>query len=79
MGGEEERSERWEIREKRGKGEGEGYERGQRGGEGENIGKGKLVFWMKAGAYLGLRILKTGTCMRAHIMFGSVDSLWLLT
>lgn len=51
MGGEEERrSERWEIREKRGKGE--GYERGQRGGEGENIGKGKLVFWMKAGAFL---------------------------
>lgn len=28
MGGEEERSERWEIREKRGKGE--GYERGHR-------------------------------------------------
>lgn len=55
MGGEEERSERWEIREKRGKGEGYGERterRGERGGEGENIGKGKLVFWMKAGAFL---------------------------
>lgn len=51
MGGEEERrSERWEIREERGKGE--GYERGRREGEGENIGKDKLVLWMKAGAFL---------------------------
>ena len=33
-------------------GKGKDMERGQRGGEGENIGKGKLVFWMKAGALL---------------------------
>ena len=59
-GGEGRRREGWEGRrrgvkggksEKR-EGKGKDMERGQRGGEGENIGKGKLVFWMKAGPFL---------------------------
>lgn len=60
-----------------------GGRREGKGEEGSKGGKDKLVIQKRlvllSMLQLGLRMLGTGTCKRAHIMFGLVDSLWLLT